>query len=72
MTSSLEGKGGVGQKMTSDDMMTRGGKEQMTKYPLISEVLGKPQIILNIFQGTYQFKHISKVISNTYKHGKSI
>ena len=25
MTSSLEGKGGVGQKMTCDDMMTQGG-----------------------------------------------
>ena len=25
MTSSLEGDGGVGEKMTCDDMMTRGG-----------------------------------------------
>ena len=25
MTSSLEGEGGVGQKMTCDDMMTQGG-----------------------------------------------
>ena len=36
MTSSLEGEGGVRQKMTCDDMMTgggRGGKGLMTKYP---------------------------------------
>ena len=47
MTSSLEG-----QKMTSDDMMTQGGKgggkALMTKYPLFTEILAKP-IILNTF-----------------------
>ena len=43
MTSSLEAEGGVGQKMTCDDMMThreaRGGKSLMTKYPLFTEIL---------------------------------
>ena len=48
MTSSLEGEGGVGQKMTCDDMMTRGGG-LMTKYPLFTEILAKP-MILNTFQ----------------------
>ena len=40
MTSSLEGEGGVGQKMTCDDMMT--------KCPLFAEILGKPIISKNI------------------------
>ena len=56
MTSSLEGEGGVGQKMTCDDMMTQkgggGGKGLMTKYPLLTATLAKP-MILNIFQGSY-------------------
>ena len=55
MTSSLEGEGGVGQKMTCDDMMTLervGGKGLMTKYPLFTEILGKPSIS-HTFQGSY-------------------
>ena len=44
MTSSLEGEGGVGQKMTCDDMMTRGVKGLGTKYPLFTEILAKPMI----------------------------
>ena len=47
MTSSLKGEGGVGQKMTCDDMMTRGGgKGLMTKYPLLTEILGKARVTL--------------------------
>ena len=34
MTSSLEGEGGVGQKMTNDDMM-RGGGQKMKKETLL-------------------------------------
>ena len=54
MTSALEGEGGVGQKMTCDDMMTQGGEgvRLMTKYPLFTEILGKP-LILNTFKGSY-------------------
>ena len=42
--------------MTCDDMMTLervGGKGLMTKYPLFTEILGKP-LILDAFQGSYQ------------------
>ena len=52
MTSSLEGEGGVSQKMTCDDMMTQGDERFMTKYPLLYKILGKP-LILNTFKGSY-------------------
>ena len=44
----------VSQKMTCDDMMTQGGEgvRLMTKYPLFTEILGKP-LILNTFKGSY-------------------
>ena len=42
------GRVGVDQKMTCDDMMTRGG---ITKYPLFTEILDKA-LILKTFQGT--------------------
>ena len=57
--SSLEGEGWVVQKMTSDNMMTcrqrRGGRGKglVTKYPLFTEILGKPPI-LSTFLGSYQ------------------
>ena len=45
-------RGGGGQKMTYDDMMTQGGGEGlMTKYPLFTEILDKA-LILKTFQGT--------------------
>ena len=47
---SREGEG-LSQKMTCDDMMTRGGKRLMTKYPLFTEILDKA-LILKTFQGT--------------------
>ena len=55
MTSSLKGEG-FGQKMTCNDMMTR-GNGLMTKYPLFVEILGKSPIILIHLRGHIKPKH---------------